>query len=152
MGDHRADSYDSRGHTGDPGGGTIQESAVMGRAFVIIWPPGRWGFLNIPATFEQPKLTASAAAAGGSAKTLATALDNGTPLQASSTALPLVLGFADAVPLTLMERSARQRLSRRRPRRRAGSYVKLARQDREVHAAFPRWVGHEFVAPAGLGG
>ena len=54
MGDHRAISYDSRGHTGDPGGGSIPESAVLGRAFVIIWPPSQWGFLNIPATFEQP--------------------------------------------------------------------------------------------------
>ncbi len=68
MGDHRAISYDSRGHTGDPGGGSIPESAVLGRAFVIIWPPSRWGFLNIPATFEQPRLNASNAAAGGSAR------------------------------------------------------------------------------------
>src|SRR5216684_134366 len=38
MGDHRLISDDSRGHPGDPGGGTIPESAVIGRAFVIIWP------------------------------------------------------------------------------------------------------------------
>jgi signal peptidase I len=117
MGDHRAISYDSRGHVYMPGGGTIPESAVMGRAFVIIWPPSRWGFLNIPATFEQPKLTGSAAAAGGSAKALATAMDNDTPLQASWTALPLVLGFAGAVLLTLLQRSARRRVSARRSRR-----------------------------------
>ena len=55
MGDHRDVSYDSRGHMGDPGGGTIPESGVLGRAFVIIWPPSRWAFLNIPATFEQPR-------------------------------------------------------------------------------------------------
>jgi signal peptidase I len=67
MGDHRAISYDSRGHMGDPGGGTIPESGVLGRAFVIIWPPSQWGFLNIPATFEQPKLNASAAAGGNAA-------------------------------------------------------------------------------------
>ena len=67
MGDHRAVSYDSRGHMGDPGGGTIPESGVLGRAFVIIWPPSRWGFLNIPATFEQPQLNASAAAGGNAA-------------------------------------------------------------------------------------
>ena len=41
MGDHRDVSYDSRGHQGDPGGGTIPESGVIGRAFVIIWPPSR---------------------------------------------------------------------------------------------------------------
>ena len=119
MGDHRAISYDSRGHMGMPGGGSVPENKVLGRAFVIIWPPSQWGFLDIPATFEQPKLTSSAAAAGGSAKTLAMGMDSGTPLQASWTVLPLALGFAGAVPLTLMQRSARRRLSARRSRRRA---------------------------------
>src|SRR6202034_4112245 len=88
MGDHRQVSYDSRGHMGDPGGGTIPESAVLGRAFVIIWPPSRWGFLNIPATFEQPKLNASNAAAGGSTAALVDAMDNGTPIQAAGSARP----------------------------------------------------------------
>ena len=60
MGDHRSVSYDSRGHRGDPGGGTIPESQVIGRAFVIMWPPSRAGLLRIPTTFEQQKLTASA--------------------------------------------------------------------------------------------
>jgi signal peptidase I len=118
MGDHRAVSYDSRGHMGDPGGGTIPESSVLGRAFVIIWPPSRWGFLNIPATFEQPKLNASAAAAGGSSAALAKAMDNGTPLKTAGSALPLTLGFAGAVPLTWLQRRARRRLSGRRARRR----------------------------------
>ena len=116
MGDHRAVSYDSRGHMGDPGGGTIPENAVLGRAFVIIWPPSRWGFLDIPATFEQPKLNASAAAAGGSSATLAAAMDNGTPVRQAGSALPLALGFAGAVPLTWLQRRARRRLSARRPR------------------------------------
>ncbi len=109
MGDHRFVSDDSRGHMGDPGGGTIPESAVLGRAFVIIWPPSQWGFLNIPATFEQPQLNASAAAAGGSSAALAAAMDNGTPLRPAGSALPLVLGFAGAVPLTLLQRVARRR-------------------------------------------
>jgi signal peptidase I len=118
MGDHRLVSYDSRGHMGDPGGGTIPESGVLGRAFVIIWPPSRWGFLNIPATFEQPKLNASGAAAGGSSATLAAAMDNGTPLQQTASPLPLALGFAGAVPLTWLQFSARRRLRARRSRRR----------------------------------
>ena len=67
MGDHRLISDDSRDHLGDPGGGTVPESAVVGRAFVIIWPPSRWRFLPIPATFEQPKLNAAAAASGAAA-------------------------------------------------------------------------------------
>jgi signal peptidase I len=58
MGDHRAISDDSRGHLGSPGGGAVPESSVIGRAFVIVWPPGQWGFLNIPATFERPALSA----------------------------------------------------------------------------------------------
>ena len=119
MGDHRAVSYDSRGHMGDPGGGTIPESAVLGRAFVIIWPPSRWDILNIPATFEQPQLNASSN--GSSSAALAAARDNGTALQqpgALASALPLTLGFAGAVPLTWLQHRARRRLSARRKRRR----------------------------------
>ncbi|MCL2581206.1 MAG: signal peptidase I [Streptosporangiales bacterium] len=116
MGDHRAISYDSRGHMGMPGGGTIGENKVLGRAFVIIWPPSQWGFLNIPATFSQPKLTGSAAAAGGSTKALASAMGGATPLRNSWTPLPIVLGFAAAVPLTLAQRSVRRRVLRARGR------------------------------------
>ncbi len=57
MGDHRNVSYDSRGHIGDPGGGTIPEGQVVGRAFLILWPPSRFRVLPIPATFT--KLNAS---------------------------------------------------------------------------------------------
>jgi signal peptidase I len=105
MGDHRDISYDSRGHMGNPGGGTIPESSVQGRVFVIIWPPSRWGFMPIPATFQQPKLTGSAAAA----------LDNGNiRVQAAAPGLPLLLGFAGAVPVTVLQRRLRARLRRRR--------------------------------------
>ena len=61
MGDNRADSDDSRYRTGDPGGGTIPESAVVGRAFVIIWPLSRISDLPIPNTFKQAGLRAAAA-------------------------------------------------------------------------------------------
>ena len=119
MGDHRIVSYDSRGHMGDPGGGTIPESGVLGRAFVIIWPPSRWGFLNIPATFEQPQLNASNAASGGSTAALTAAMDNGTPIQTAGSALPLGVGFLGAVPITLLQRTVRRRLKSRRARRNA---------------------------------
>jgi signal peptidase I len=109
MGDHRLVSYDSRGHMGDPGDGSIPESAVLGRAFVIIWPPSRWGFLNIPATFEQPRLNASNAAAGGSTAALAAALDSRTPIRPATSPLPLVLGFVGAVPITWFQRRLRIR-------------------------------------------
>ena len=113
MGDHRAVSYDSRGHMGDPGQGSVPESSVIGRAFVIIWPPSRWGFLNIPATFEQPQLNASSAA--GTA-----ALDDGTPLRPAASPLPLALGFAGAVPLTWLQRRVRLRRRSARSARRRG--------------------------------
>lgn len=77
LGDNRADSDDSRYHTSDPGGGTIPESAVVGRAFLVIWPPSRIGDLPIPATFQQAALqtaAASPAVAGGGAALAAAAV------------------------------------------------------------------------------
>ena len=60
MGDHRDVSFDSRGHKtiGDADSGTIPESAVVGRAFVIIWPLSQWRILPVPATFSQRGLAA----------------------------------------------------------------------------------------------
>jgi signal peptidase I len=63
MGDNRADSDDSRYRVGDPGGGTIPESAVVGRAFLIIFPLSRISDLPIPNTFQQAGLRAAAAVA-----------------------------------------------------------------------------------------
>src|SRR6266496_3213974 len=63
MGDHRSDSDDSRYHTGDPGGGAIPENQVVGRAFLIIWPPSQLRDLPIPTTFQQAALHAGTAGA-----------------------------------------------------------------------------------------
>ncbi len=71
MGDNRGDSDDSRLRRTDPGGGTIPESAVVGRAFLIIWPLSRVSDLPIPNTFEQPGLTAAAAIAAAPPATVA---------------------------------------------------------------------------------
>ncbi|WP_375489523.1 signal peptidase I [uncultured Jatrophihabitans sp.] len=71
MGDHRSNSADSRYHC-TPGGGestsndsdcdpessTVPDGDVIGKAFVIAWPPSRWRTLGTPSTFES---TASAA-------------------------------------------------------------------------------------------
>ena len=62
MGDHRSDSDDSRYHPEDPGGGAIPENQVVGRAFLIIWPPSQIRDLPIPSTFAQTALGAVAAA------------------------------------------------------------------------------------------
>ena len=129
MGDHRLISDDSRDHLGDPGGGTVPENAVIGRAFVIIWPLSRWRILPIPATFEQPKLNASAAASGAppAAAQDTAAQDTAAQdtagllsarLEPASPALPLTLGFAAAVPVTWLQRRARLRVVRRRAARR----------------------------------
>jgi signal peptidase I len=64
MGDNRDDSDDSRGHMiGFPEQGTIPENEVVGRAFMILWPPSQFGDLPIPATFQQAALHAGASGA-----------------------------------------------------------------------------------------
>jgi signal peptidase I len=107
MGDNRYVSDDSRLHRQDPGSGTIPESKVIGRAFLIVWPPGRFGDLPIPSTFLQPGVRApgpAAVPAGPAA--VAAAASSSSPL------LPLAAGFAGAVPVTWLGRRLRRR---RRP-------------------------------------
>lgn len=111
MGDHRDVSYDSRGHIGDPGGGTIPENAVVGRAFVVIWPVDQWRILPIPATFEQPKLNASMPSVSSrtrSADEAAAPSGAVAPMHPSGPAMPFALGFAGAVPVTWLQRKLRK--------------------------------------------
>ena len=53
MGDHRSDSADSRSHMGDPGGGFVPESRVVGRAMMVLWPLTSLRILPIPETFAK---------------------------------------------------------------------------------------------------
>jgi len=69
--------------------GTILQSDVIGRAFVVVWPPSDWKTLPVPSTFHQHGLAASALAAAGDAA-------------------PLAMGFAGALPLTLLRRRRRR--------------------------------------------
>ena len=94
MGDHRNVSYDSRGHVGDPGGGAIPESQVVGRAFLILWPPSRFRVLPIPATFT--KLNTSQALGARAVGDLTTP------------AAPFALAGAVALPLTWLDRRRRR--------------------------------------------
>jgi signal peptidase I len=95
LGDHRGISDDSRGHEADPGNGMVPENKVIGRAFVIVWPPSQWGILRIPATFDQKGIDATAGAA--------------------SAAVPAAAGVVAAMPLTwLYRRGRRSRLRRGR--------------------------------------
>ncbi len=88
MGDHRADSADSRYHMQGPGDGTIPVDEVVGRAFVVIWPPSQLRTLPIPGTFKQAALDAAGTAAP---------------------AAPLAGGFAATVPAIWLLRRARRR-------------------------------------------
>ena len=88
----------------DPGDGTIPENMVVGRAFMIVWPPSRWRILQIASTFDQPGIDSpSAARAAGAAAATGTAIAPAAPY------LPLEAGFVIAVPLTLVQRWARRR-------------------------------------------
>jgi signal peptidase I len=40
VGDNRARSADSRAHLGDPGGGNVPASRIMGTVTAVVWPPG----------------------------------------------------------------------------------------------------------------
>jgi signal peptidase I len=108
MGDNRSDSDDSRYHAGDPGGGAIPEDEVVGRAFMIIWPPSAISDLPIPATFDQAALHAGAAgAAAVGAETV-----GGAALSAVA-AVPVAGAAAVAgvigTPLLLVRRRIRHR-------------------------------------------
>ena len=112
MGDHRSDSDDSRYHPGDPGGGAIPENQVVGRAFLIIWPPSQIRDLPIPSTFQQASLRAGAAGAAvlGVSRTAVTV--GGAAL--SGVAAVPVAGAASAAgvigaPLLLLRRRRRDR-------------------------------------------
>lgn len=122
MGDNRPESADSRLHdcaySYTPAkcvpydrGGTIPEDKVIGRAFMIVWPPSRIRILPIPATFDQSGLNHSAALRSGPVRP---ALESGVPVRPSAPYLPVAGGLAMAVPLTALERRLRLRISSRR--------------------------------------
>jgi len=79
MGDHRGNSSDSRFHLGDSHQGTVPEDKVVGRAFAVVFPVGRSGFLRVPDAFDAVALPGA----------------------------PLGLGLAGALPLTLLRRRLR---------------------------------------------
>ncbi|WSS22719.1 signal peptidase I [Streptomyces sp. NBC_01190] len=94
MGDHRSDSADSRYHTDKPGGGTIPENLVVGRAFVIAWPVGHWRRLNEPGTFSSvPDPPVASTAATGTPTRVGSANNGQRTNQLPTPAeLPIVMG------------------------------------------------------------
>lgn len=63
MGDHRGSSQDSRSLLGQPGGGMVPQSRVLGRAFFVVWPLRDLRALERPETFSR----ADRAPSGGGA-------------------------------------------------------------------------------------
>jgi signal peptidase I len=114
LGDNRAISADSRLHQDDPGQGTIPESAVIGRAFMIVWPLSRWRVLPIPSTFSQRGISGPARVAAGR-------WPGAVQAEPAATFLPLGAGLAAAVPLTWLQRELR-----RGRRRRAGARGRIS--------------------------
>jgi signal peptidase I len=82
LGDHRGASADSRYHYTDSHAGTIPESRVVGRAFVVVWPPKHASVLGVPSTFTSALATTGA---------------------------PYALGLAGALPVVLLRRRLRLR-------------------------------------------
>lgn len=56
LGDHRSSSGDSMDHYQRSGGdlqeATVDKDAVIGRAFVLFWPPSRVTWLSVPGSFD----------------------------------------------------------------------------------------------------
>ncbi|ANW17839.1 signal peptidase I [Streptomyces clavuligerus] len=98
MGDHRANSADSRFHLGEGDRGTVPEERVVGRAFAVAWPLGHWRRLEEPATYaavpdvSPPDAGAGATAAPPVSHRLFSQDRNGMVLLPSLAELPLVMG------------------------------------------------------------
>ncbi|MEU1254302.1 signal peptidase I [Streptomyces chartreusis] len=93
MGDHRANSADSRAHQDQDYGGTVSEEEVVGRAMWIAWPLGHWTNLEEPNTYAS----VSDSAAGSTASPqlshrVASDDSNGTIQLPTPAELPLVMG------------------------------------------------------------
>ncbi|MCH0565326.1 MULTISPECIES: signal peptidase I [unclassified Streptomyces] len=93
MGDHRANSADSRFHQDMDYGGTVSEDEVVGRAMVIAWPLGHWSTLNEPKSFAAVTDAApgSNAAARSSHRVAPDDVNQAVPLPIPAE-LPLVMG------------------------------------------------------------
>ena len=94
MGDHRSNSADSRYHLDEDGNGTVPESLVVGRAFVIAWPMGHMTSLKEPATFAAVAASGSSGTSAlGGTNRVATANNRQGLIQLPTPAeLPLVMG------------------------------------------------------------
>jgi len=90
MGDHRANSADSRYHRTEAYNGTVSEESVVGRAMLIAWPIGHMTRLEEPDTYAS--VPAGSTTVLSQSHRVATAdLNGSTPLPGPAE-LPLVMG------------------------------------------------------------
>ncbi|MFJ3495383.1 signal peptidase I [Streptomyces sp. NPDC086091] len=84
LGDHRAESRDSRDHLGSPGGGMIPVDRVVGRADGIVWPPAHLTRLHRPDAYA-PVPAPGAAPDASAARSLPRTASTPSPLPTAST-------------------------------------------------------------------
>ncbi|KUN96217.1 signal peptidase I [Streptomyces caeruleatus] len=93
MGDHRANSADSRAHQDQDYGGTVSEDEVVGRAMWIAWPFGHWSTLDEPNTYASVSDSATGSTASDPlSHRVASDDSNGTIQLPTPAELPLVMG------------------------------------------------------------
>ncbi|WP_367320569.1 signal peptidase I [Streptomyces sp. HUAS ZL42] len=93
MGDHRANSADSRSHQNTDYGGTVSLDGVVGRAMVIAWPFNHWNRLEEPTTYASVSDSVSGSTAARQLSHRVAPDDpNGTIQLPSPAELPLVMG------------------------------------------------------------
>ncbi|MEU8760936.1 signal peptidase I [Streptomyces sp. NPDC048659] len=97
MGDHRANSADSRYHLDDEDHGTVSEDQVVGRAVVIAWPVGHWRRLEERSVFATvPSAPGGGVVDGVESRGLSHSVSqrdlNGLPGLPTPAELPLVMG------------------------------------------------------------
>jgi signal peptidase I len=100
MGDHRANSADSRFHLDEKDRGTVSEDEVVGRAVVIAWPVGHWRKLEEPETYASvPNARAGSTSALSPSNRVSPQDLNGMILLPSPAELPLVMGVVGLLRL-----------------------------------------------------
>ncbi|MFI7010580.1 signal peptidase I [Streptomyces sp. NPDC050145] len=93
MGDHRANSADSRYHLTEAFHGTVSEESVVGRARFIGWPIGNW------TTLEEPETFAGVADAQGGGSTAAPGASHRVAIADSPESRPDSLDSDGMIPL-----------------------------------------------------
>ncbi|MEV6025158.1 signal peptidase I [Streptomyces sp. NPDC052036] len=138
MGDHRANSADSRYHRTEAYSGTVSEKSVVGRAMVIAWPVGHWTRLREPDTYAS--VPSGSATALGPSHRVASADRYGLIPLPSPAELPLVMGVVGLRRLRRRRRygvrsgcggfGGRRTVRTRRSRREAAALRRLGRPGR----------------------